>query len=554
MKRKIIIQSILLFAAILFASCSGDKRISELLEQIPANTDIVAVGDLKTVIESAGGSTADSKIKLPSALEDLLSSSEAEQFDKINSFMRDAGVDANACAVAGNFKDKQPTIVFTLTDRDKFVKAIEDEDFNETDKSGDVTYYKKRIESEYDTDYDDFSYIAVKGSYAYYIDKVWRGSDFKPQRALERMFDDIKDEGSYADTPFGDYIADGNAFGVAIKLPSELRKSLREAGVPSSLADLYNGVVCIKGNVSDDTFTATVKLFDENGKDIDVSVMKDWFDMSARINSDALAYMSSDECLVYAASLKNVKWDNYFDLVSASLSPNDRAALAVVKGYFERFDGTIAVGMGLTDGLQSVVDLNMPGSKPFEAVALTLVAETKEGKAKSSISDIKALLDSSKVPYTSTANGISIDLDGVKVNLSAEGNMIVLSNKAIKKYGDNPAVKAIDFAKYIGAAAFVVGSDSKIARDLKLKNSLTATITSDPRTLEGTLTVKITGDDAKGVVARFIDICQQIANNSKDVADKINQARDSYYTDYWVADSAAADYVYVDSAAVDYYD
>ena len=42
--------------------------MKDLLENVPASMDVVMVGNVKTIIESAGGNMEDSKIHLPKFL------------------------------------------------------------------------------------------------------------------------------------------------------------------------------------------------------------------------------------------------------------------------------------------------------------------------------------------------------------------------------------------------------------------------------------------------------------------------------------------------------
>ena len=130
----------LLFLA---TSCFNNSKTKNLLDQIPADLDIVVVGDAKTIIESAGGTIEESQIILPSYLTDEMSNSDLNEYDKLKSFLKNSGIDVNACAIAGNYSDSNPIVVFALQDQNKFTKTIEENDFREKDTENGVIYYKK---------------------------------------------------------------------------------------------------------------------------------------------------------------------------------------------------------------------------------------------------------------------------------------------------------------------------------------------------------------------------------------------------------------------------
>lgn len=75
-------------ALVMTTSCSDNGKMKALLEQIPENAEIVCVGNVKTILESAGGSNADSKIKLPSYALNALPNSTTDELDNANEFLK----------------------------------------------------------------------------------------------------------------------------------------------------------------------------------------------------------------------------------------------------------------------------------------------------------------------------------------------------------------------------------------------------------------------------------------------------------------------------------
>lgn len=159
-------------ALVMTTSCSDNGKMKALLEQIPENTEVVCVGNVKTILESAGGSIEDSKIKLPSYVLDALPRQKANDIDKANDFLKKSGIDLDACAIFGNYKDSRPIILFALSDKSQFIAAIEKDGYKETNFDGDAKLYKKKVYEGSSSEYDDYGYLLIKDDYAYWIERV----------------------------------------------------------------------------------------------------------------------------------------------------------------------------------------------------------------------------------------------------------------------------------------------------------------------------------------------------------------------------------------------
>lgn len=499
-------------------ACSNNAGMTSLLEKIPENTDLVVVGDVKTVVESMGGSIDGSQIKLPSFVTDELSSSDGKAYDDAQAFLKNSGVNPNACALAFNYKDKSPIIVFAVNDESKFKKALDDENFKEKDEEDGVLFYSKKVyESSYNSDYDDYTYVGIKDSYAYLTLSVQANSDFKPMKAIGRFIENAKEK-SYASTSFGDYITSGNAFGLAAKLPREFKQAMKEAGLPSNMADLYDGVIGIKGDLTSNAVEFDFKLFDEDGNVKKAEDMPKLMDWNAKINSKALAYMNKDEFLVFAMSCKNMDWDAYFDMVAGAtrMGYYDRSALTVAKSYLEKIDGTMAVGFGLKNGVSSITRIDR-GRKPFDEMSLTIVCETKEGKAKGIVNDIKTLLEGQGMDYSAKGTSLTLTLPGEAgaVYMEAKDNLLILSTQAIKEYNDNEVVKGASFGDYIAVGGFALNKNNPLASDIGLDYGVKVYGISDVKAMEGKLKLEIDGGDSKGVLEKLIRTCINIADKGQ---------------------------------------
>lgn len=529
---------------------SGSSKMKNLLKQIPADAEIVAVGNVQTILESAGGKIEDSKISLPSFFTDFLGKEKMKDIDKANEFLKKSGIAPEACAVFGYFKKNNPVILFALNDAKQFVKTIEEEGFKEKDKDGDITIYTKKVYEGYEPEYDDYGYIAINGNYAYWIERVWAGSDLRPASFLPQVIKDAADK-NFADTPYGSYILDGNAGGVAFKWPKEMRQMMCESGVPSDLLSIYDGTVCLRGNLKKEKAEVVMKMFDENGKELDAELFKDFMDPSAQIDKKALKLLGKDEVMVMAASLKEVKWDKYADLITgtARMSRAEKAQMNVVFDYLKNVEGTVAAGFGLTNGMESVKQMNSH-DEVMQAFSTTLVVETKDDKAKRIMNDLKGLMEKMRMPFEDNAKGFTIDLSQMgasgKVYAGIVDDFIVVANHPIKENGQNIWANEGDLTDYISAFGMWLKKDNKLMRDLGLPYEVKFTVCCKPKSMETSMVLEIDGDDSPGVIAGIAKLALKMAEKGKEMSGQ-RYVGSKPSEENWNDEAAVADSAYIDN-------
>ena len=553
MKRLILKLSAFIATMILMSSCTGDGKMAQLLKHVPSTADFVFVGDVHNVLESAGGSTEQSKIKLPSVIMEIMDSGSANNLDEFNDFLKDSGIDIDACGVFFSYRNdgpEHPVLVFSLTDRKKFIDAIENEGYSDFDDENGVAFYKKKTyESSTSSEYDDYSYFAVGDDFGYWIQDVWVGSDFKPQKVLSGFVDDLKD-GTFADTPLGGYAGKGNAMGLAAKMP--------EGREFKALENLPIGAFCMYADLDGDALTFTTKCLDRDGKDIKEDMLGKFCDIKAKVNSDALSFLGKDEAMVWAVSIKDFKWDKLIEYVEqqGGISRSERAMASAVTSYLEKIDGTIAVGLGVTDGLNSFYKLAME-KDVFTELSATIVVETKEGKGKTVLSDIMGLMEQQNVPFSETTDGFEIsDIPDVTLYAKRFDDVLVFSNHPIKKDAGNDVAKQVKFTDHMGAFAIVLNHKDKLLQDLAISNDIKVTAFSDEGGVEGKMTLEITGGKGKGgVLAKLMQIIKDVYDNRESLMQGFNSQRDDYGSrfDYDVLDEVDYD-DYADADTVAYYD
>lgn len=550
------VQGFVLTLLLIVSSCSQESKMSRLLEYIPEESDVVLVGNIKMVIESAGGSIEDSKIKLPGFVLDNIPSRDLDSFDDFNFFLRKSGIDVETCAIIADYQHSYPIYLFLLNDENAFIKAIKDNGYKEKDNKEDIVFYSKKVYESTSGDYDDFAHIAVKGKCAYWIEKVWVGSSFNPQKKLERTITDAS-TASISNLKCTDYINEGNVFGAIFNIPSELRKELKKAGIPSSLLDQCEGSICVKGDLTNDKISLKAKWFGENGEEKRISDFGLMPNSNVAISSEALSYLGANESIIFAASVKDVDWDEYFEtfINAAGLSRSDRTAVAVVKSYMEKIDGTIAFGLGLTNGLESIFNIIL-GHKTMEQISFTAIVETKEGKTKNLLNDIAALLEKTKIPFDNKSNGISINffmntLSGV-VNVEMHDNLIIISNSSISRNNDNYVLKNIDYDKHMGGIAFALDRNNKLMKDFSVDYGIIASLMITPDPYEIELCIKINDTNTNnGIISKIANTIVSIIENEDELDNRWREYRTRHYSSIEPDVDKNVDTVAVDSVAVD---
>lgn len=502
-------------ALVILASCSGtsDNKTAALLSLVPDHASVVAVGNLHTVVESAGGTLDAGGIGLPPYIKAELTGSNLEKLQEINDLLARSGVDTEILACACDAGLENTIIICTLTDPAKFGQAVTGEDFERVSDENGLSVYARRSKS---------MFIAENGGNAYF----YFGTD-KTDTAVGYIARFISDASasSYASTAFGREIADCNAVGVAFSLSDIMGRELGKNGIPPAFQEMYGGVMCLKTDIQGDAITAHVKYFNPDGTERDLKEFWDGADLSSHISGEAMEYMTDAEFFVGAIVLKNVDWGKFFDTLADAygMRRSERAIFSVVKGYLENIDGTVAFGLGLDNGLQSVADISK-GRNVMGSFSATIVVETKEGKAPRLIDDIRSLLDMANLPYSDTADGISMTIPqiGGSIFASATDRILVISNKPIGKDNDNPCLAAIPFQNYFNASALVFKRDNPLMRDFGLDYNVYLTGYSEPMTMANESRLQIEGGGNEGVVAKIIKIAIAISKQSDSISARFN--------------------------------
>lgn len=472
---------------------------------------------METVVNSAGGSVEDSKIKFPAFISDMIGS---DATSEMNTKLLTYSVNPEAAGVFSFYNDNITIIVAGISNSDKLNSSLANDGYKEKDEEDGITYFCK--ENEYSS-----SYAAVNDDYAYFCNLG--GTDMNAGLRKFKRSIAQKDDHNFKSTSFGKYIADANGAGISVRIPSEVADEMKGVNIPSAYLDLLKGVVCAKIDITENALDCEMKLFDLNGHERDNSLFDDIANSKAHINPDALKYFTANEQLVMAVELKDLDWDKYIDNIAdaGAVSLEQKAALSMAKSYLEKLDGTMAFGLGLSNGLTSVAKLTYQ-TEPMRQVVSTIVLETKEGKAKSLFNDMKSFAEATDVDVTTDNGGITMNLgpEAGEIHIKAIDNFFIISTHPIRESDGCEAVSNFDFADHLAAVVLYLSKGSKLMTDLGLPYDACLSISSNPD--KNTMNIHFEmkgGKSDEGVIAKICRAARDLVSNEKKIEKTFESAR-----------------------------
>ena len=502
MKRILNLMCAAFAAAALFVSCSKDG--DTLLSKVPADAGYVVYGKMGTIVESAGGKVSGDKVEIPEWLRE----------DKIDFGIEkyaDSGLDLSEIAGWVESANSDFYIVMAIDDPSKFETFLADNEYVKTGENSGYTFYSS------DT-YRFSPYCATGNGFAYFYDgKVDNAEEAdKFNKAASKPI---------TSTAAGKYIAKGNGGGFAMCL------KMFEKELPYYMEAFSDYTICGQLSLDKDEAELDFVCLDDKGNRISGLPTGEAmpFKSSAKISSDALAYLAPSECLAYAVALKDVDWDSVADTLCKllDLRGSEKLMLGMAKEYLSKIDGTVALGIGF-DGDINALEKFQQGTLSY--VPATLVVQTAPGKAKGLVGDLMALFKTFGVKTTELGDGFSVMLpDDFGMMYAKEiGNMIVVSTRPIEKYGESPLVKNTSLTSYIAGCGLYLPAEYPIMRDLDINDNLMLRAVCDLDDQEAEIKLKITGETKGGIMARLLTVAHKISLKVKSLRQE--QAFESDFT------------------------
>lgn len=507
----------LIAAMVMLLSCSdNDKKADGVLDCIPANADLVIVGNINKIAESAGGSVKNSQIVLPKDVMEHLGTRNTSILQKINRLLNGSHVNTEACALFASYENEQPVVVLSINDAILFTDAIKALKYKKIKADCNMDIYARKIQAGADGNPDCHNYVALNGNYAYIIENVQKNTNFSPAGYLQKIYEDAR-KNSFAETAYGKYISEDCTIGVAMANTANIKKSLKKTGMLSgSVSILDKCIVCLRGNLLADKCIVDIQLFDHDGNEMRADSLVPFMNNSSTISKKALAFLDAKESVAYAISLKDVEWDKYMDMISeaAELSRSDRAQLNAVLNYLENIDGTVAASFSTNNGINSILNIYM-GKDLLSQFSATIVAETKEGKAKRLLEDLKGLLEGMSIHFDETDCEISVNtafmgMPGT-VYAKSKDDVLIVANHPIKENNDNIFIKDKNLTESRFALYAKLDKEDKLASELNINDNVTAAFYCRPDMMSAFMVIEIgSGTDANtGIISRLLNMVRK---------------------------------------------
>ncbi len=471
-------------------SCSDNKP--ELLKQVPADTDLVALIDAQAILESAGFVAGDGSLQVPQYVADKLSDSQMKDLAEAAAL---ECVDAKAVVIAYNYSDPSPVAFFTLNCREEFVKYLSVRKYDEMSAEDGYTLYGDAGGSR----------VVVGQNQAYIYDGV-RNPVFMPITEVKGMLSSAA-KSDITSTPAGKKIG-GHTVSMLAAIPSASQLGVSNMTIPGMPE---GSMFLLHADLTGTELKAESACLDSDGKMLMMDdVVSGGF---STVDSEALKYLTADESLVMAFSLKGVDWDRVMELAGAGLSRSERASLVMIQPYLNAIDGTVAVGAGFADGMTSVSKIiNGNGSESLSGLSFTALVQLKEERAADQLMQLKGLAQLSGMSMTNTDSCFSLALDQSNtIYVEEHDGMIIVANHPLHRSGANRTVAALPWGSYTGAIGLVLDKSDKIVSDLRMDYELSVEL-SGSKDGKSILVYTLKGGDAKGLIERTAKCCMEASD------------------------------------------
>ncbi len=528
------------FAAVALNSCfsGASDHISDMLDAIPADADLVGVVDIETLMNSAEIQLNGADIILPDYIKNELPGEALNEFDELKEEIAQRGLDISAVGIFASFSGDRDRMfaVWPILDEQKLVGYLEnEEDYTETEQG--VTYYYS------ESSWDDEIRVecAINNGYVYFLEDGRYFADI--DAAIETLQPFFNAEKTYGSSTLGSHITQGNVGGYAMTMPKMAIRELRREGVPSSIVNALEGASFVTYmNLSDDKLTTITATYNAENKPLGI---KDVIGneipglaLEAGIDSKLLEYLPQNTIAAYAANVEGTDWDALFDWIAdeTNMPRSERGVLTMVSSYLNKLGGNIAIGAGFDGGLKTIGQIANEEVNPLNEFTFGAVIQTKPDEATGLIKELSGALDMAEVPYDEVRDGIYVNIPevGEFYAMAVENNIIAISNVEITGAKSN-AISGVDFGKQILGCVIVADKNHKLLQDLGIDYSLEMIggTTANPFYSEGEL--RITGS-SDNLVTSIVKTVFNVVKN----ADKI-------YEDYF-----AREYAYDYDSAYDY--
>lgn len=488
---------ILLALAVVCLGLTSCSKKSKTLEYIPGDADIVAGINAVALLENAGCENAGSTVKIAGPLAKLFNMGGSETA-LMRKFIESESVDLTGVFVIGSFTG-DAYIMASLSDAGKFESFLKEQNLR-VEHSGGFNYVRTGDYSPLIA-WNDNIVVSPVSSYKD-ADKQIIGINDLLDRA---------EKGSLADAGWkADLFAEENAAGFFVacqNLPAIVRTQMQREG-GEAIAKLLEGNFCGTLRLDNAKAELIAGIRDKDGKAVSV---EGYGNYNKAIDPAMLKYLNNYDVAMLASGIKgDTPWR---ELLGALGKIYGDQTLGVVYPYLEAIDGTVMIGAGPTQGIQS---FSCNASNVSTYWDFVCAVQLKPGKAQLFTDGIRTLMQTlnpngteyeyseeentfvaSEIPMSSCepyeGNGLKIKIpDGPMVYVKPDGNNLVLATREFTDKGGTP-IKADMFSGKNNAVVMYLPKNSPILTEMNLNFGLKLSML--PKDTEMSMTLEVEDSD-----------------------------------------------------------
>jgi hypothetical protein len=461
----------------LLASCTSSPA-DKLLKKIPANATAVAVINVEEVIASAGGSIKGDKVNLPSYVTDSYLSS-------MTDFA--GAIDPRAVVVAYVPVLHEAVAVYSITDENKFVAALSAKGYQQSTTEGDYKAYAA----------DSNFPVITADDIAYAICRTMDASD--ALAAIKTMHSQAADN-NYASTGAAKQFGTHDICG-AVAMSDIL------GGYPEALPitqEMRQSTLVILSDLKGDDLKGSISFVNEKGKKI--SLYSEALPSPKNVDLATMRYLGENEVLAFGTNLKGMKWDKALDQMG--FMPGGAAqALALIEPYLRNINGTVAVGLGVNNGMASLAKIVAGQFDPTD-LTFTIVAKMASGEAEKTVSTLQSLavLAGGSTPEK---GGFSVALGSAdqRIYVVADQDHLVVSSHAVNTAQKPDVVKDVDWDEWTSGMALRLTPSNSLMRDLNITSGKVEAELYNKTSSEYGFEVEFDDFGAKGFIENLVKFC-----------------------------------------------
>jgi hypothetical protein len=267
---------------------------------------------------------------------------------------------------------------------------------------------------------------------------------------------------------------------------------------------MRQSTLVILSDLKGDDLKGSISFVNEKGKKI--SLYSEALPSPKNVDIATMRYLGENEVLAFGTNLKGMKWDKALDQMG--FMPGGAAqALALIEPYLRNINGTVAVGLGVNNGMASLANI-MAGQFDPTDLTFTIVAKMASGEAEKTVSTLQSLavLAGGSTPEK---GGFSVALGSAdqRIYVVADQDHLVVSSHAVNTAQKPDVVKDVDWDEWTSGMALRLTPSNSLMRDLNITSGKVEAELYNKTSSEYGFEVEFDDFGAKGFIENLVKFC-----------------------------------------------